>query len=194
MCRKSVQKREKSNYPPHPPLKLNEDQERSVLEFIQNGFTSGNYVTQREILNLVEERFQKTVTSGWLASFLDRWQDHIIRTVVKPQEQLRLQIPREYLNDYISLIKTYTPLVPAELIFNLDETGLSDWEERKAKPVIIQSHASQTALHYPIDRTVRHHTLLCCVSASGDAYCPFLSLPVQTQQGFLRRVSGRILT
>jgi hypothetical protein len=43
-----------------------------------------------------------------------------------PQEQLRLRIPREYLNDYISLIKEYVLLVPAELIFNLDETGLSD--------------------------------------------------------------------
>jgi hypothetical protein len=128
-------------------------------------------------LNLVEERFQQTVTYGWLALFLDRWQDNIIRTVVKPQEQLRFQIPREYLNDYISLIKTSTPLVPVELIFNLDETGLSDAEERKAKPVIIPSHASQTALHYPIDRTIRHHTLLCCVSASGDAYCPLLVAP-----------------
>jgi hypothetical protein len=43
-----------------------------------------------------------------------------------PQEQLRLRILREYLNGYISLIKEYVPLVPAELIFNLDETGLSD--------------------------------------------------------------------
>jgi hypothetical protein len=52
----------------------------------------------------------------------------IIRTTVVPQEQLRLRIPPEYLNEYISLIKEYVSLVPAELIFNLDETGLSDWE------------------------------------------------------------------
>jgi hypothetical protein len=69
------------------------------------------------------------------------------------------------------------PLVPAELIFNLGETGLSDWEERKTKPVIILSHASSSTLHYPIDRAIRHHTLHCCVSASGDAYSPLLLAP-----------------
>jgi hypothetical protein len=69
------------------------------------------------------------------------------------------------------------PLVPAELIFNSDETGLYDWEERKTKPVIIPSHASSSTLHYPIDRAIRHHALLCCVSASGDAYSPLFIAP-----------------
>jgi hypothetical protein len=58
------------------------------------------------------------------------------------------------------------------LIFNLDKTGLSECEERKTKPVIIPSHASSPTLRYPIDRAIRHHTLLCCVSESGDAYSP----------------------
>jgi hypothetical protein len=135
---------------------------------------SGKYVTQREILSFVEEHFQKTVTYGWLASFLERWEGIVIRTTVVPQEQLRRRIPREYQNDYISLIKEYVPLVPGELIFNLDETGLSDWEERKTRPVIIPSHTSPSTLHYPIDRAISHHALLCCVSASGDAYSPLL--------------------
>jgi hypothetical protein len=73
-----------------------------------------------------------------------------------PQEQLRPRIPREYLNDYISLIKEDVPLVPVELIFNLDETGLFDWEERETKPMIIPSHASFSTLHYTIDRAIRH--------------------------------------
>jgi hypothetical protein len=63
------------------------------------------------------------------------------------------------------------------LIFNLDETGLSDWEEWKTTPVIIPSHASSSTLHYPIGRAIRHHNLLCCVSASGDAYSPLLIAP-----------------
>jgi hypothetical protein len=62
-----------------------------------------------------------------VAFFLERREGIVIRTTVVPQEQLRLGIPCEYLNDYISLIKEYVPLVPAELIFDLNETGLSDW-------------------------------------------------------------------
>jgi hypothetical protein len=62
-------------------------------------------VTQREILSLVEEHFQKTVTYGWLASLLEGQEGVVIRAIVVPQEQLRLWIPHEYLNDHISLIK-----------------------------------------------------------------------------------------
>jgi hypothetical protein len=112
-----------------------------------------------------------------LASFLERWEGIVIRTTVVLQKQLRLRIPREHLNDYIPLIKEYVPLVPAELIFNLDETGLSGWEERKTKPVVIPSHASSSTLHYPADRAIRHHTLLYCASASGDAYSALLIAP-----------------
>jgi hypothetical protein len=43
------------------------------------------------------------------------------------------------------------PLVPAELIFNWDETGLSDWEEWKMKPVIIPLYVFSLILYYPID-------------------------------------------
>jgi hypothetical protein len=108
-----------------------------VLNFIRHGFSAGNYVTQREVLSFVAESFGKIVTHDWLSSFLDRWSDQFTQTVVSPQEQLRLQIPRSFLYDYIRLIQTYVPLVLTELIFNLDETGLSDWEERKSKPVIV---------------------------------------------------------
>jgi hypothetical protein len=113
--------------------------------------------------------------------------------IVVSQEQLRLGIPRECLNDYISLIKEYVPLVPAEVIFNLDETGLSDWEERKTKPVIIPSHASSSNLHYETDRAIRHHTSPCCVSASGDAYSPFLIAPhPKARRIFEKGIRGNI--
>jgi hypothetical protein len=151
-------------------------------------------VTQREILSFVEEHFQKTVTYGSLASFLERWEAIVIRTTVVLQQQLRLRIPHEYLNDYISLIKEYVRLVLAELIFNLDKTGLSDCEERKTKAVIIPSHAASSTLYYPIDRAILHHTLFCCVSASGDTDSLSLSLLIQKRTEFLRRVSERILT
>jgi hypothetical protein len=32
---------------------------------------------------------------------------------------------------------------------------------------------------------VRHHTLLCCVTASGDSYCPMLITPTASARKFL---------
>jgi hypothetical protein len=85
-----------------------------------------------------------------------------------------LQAARLYLEQDIVWIKTWAPLVPAEPIFNLDETGLSDGEERKPKRVLILATTEDSRLHDPVDRGIRHQTLLCCISASGDACCPLL--------------------
>jgi hypothetical protein len=147
---------------PHRLLTLEEDQEIFVLDFTRHEVSEGNYMTQREVLSFVAESFGKTVTHGWLSSFLGPWSDHITQTVVLPQEQLRLQIPRSFLDDYIRIIQTYIPLVPTELIFNLDETGLSDWEERKSTPVIVPSDATGTQCI--IRLTAVFAITLCCAA------------------------------
>jgi hypothetical protein len=126
---------------------------------------AGNYVMQREVLNLVETEFQKMVIYGGLDSFLSRPPDEIQRVIVTPQEHPRRQIPRSHLDRFLALITSWVLLVPAELIFNLDETGLSGWEERKPKPVLIPTTVENADLHYPVDRGIRHQTLLCCISA-----------------------------
>jgi hypothetical protein len=63
-----------------------------------------------------------------------------------------MEVPRHFLDDYLQLIKKYVPLVWSELIFNIDECGFSDWEEKKQKSVIILAETHGTALYYPINR------------------------------------------
>jgi hypothetical protein len=46
--------------------------------------------------------------------------------IVALGELPRLQVPRHYLNQYIELITMYVPVVPAELIDDMHQTGLSD--------------------------------------------------------------------
>jgi hypothetical protein len=94
--------------------------------------------------------------------------------IVSPQELTRLQILRRYLQGYIELLRVYVPLVSSELIFDLDETGLSDWEERNLKPIPMSAECENRQLHYSVDRRIRHQMLICGISASGDAYCPLL--------------------
>jgi hypothetical protein len=58
--------------------------------------------------------------------FLVRHADRVCRAVVSPQEKPRLEIPRTLLDRYLALIKEYIPLVPTELMLNIDESGFSD--------------------------------------------------------------------
>jgi hypothetical protein len=99
-----------------------------------------------------------------LYSFLSRHSQDVKRATISPQELRCLQIPRRYLQGYIDLLRTYVPLVPSELLFNIDETGLSDWEKRQPKPVLVNAECENQQLHYPVDRGIRQQTLVCWIS------------------------------
>jgi hypothetical protein len=59
-------------------------------------------------------------------------------------------------------------------MLDIDESGFSDWEERKAKGVLIPTRLRESTLHYHVNKSIRHQTLICCTRAAGDAYCPLL--------------------
>jgi integrase len=166
--RKIRSKAEKKPKPPYRPAALNEDQTAAVVAFIENGHRTRNYVTQRDVLGFIETNFQKCLRYQCMASFLKKHANLIGRSAIRPQENVRLKVPHEYLDQYIRLIKEYVPLVPTELLFNIDESCFSDWEERKPKCVLIPTEAREATLHYPASRKIRHQTLLCCVTAARD--------------------------
>jgi hypothetical protein len=155
---------------PDRPRALDPDQVVDIVRFIRERFGSQNYATQRDVLNCVEERFNKTLTYGRMKRFLDRHKSEVSVVTGK----VRLEIPRSYLEEYLKLIKKVVSIVPTELLSNLDETGFSEWENRKREPVLVPTRKQESTLHYPVDRSVRHHALLCCVTASGDSYCLML--------------------
>lgn len=105
-------------------------------------------------------------------TFIGRHQDSIKKTVISPQEDLRLTVPRICLIQYLDLIKVLIQIRAAELIYNIDEIGLSDWEERKPKTVIVPEEIDTGNLHYPVNRGIKHVTLLIKVSGGGNAYFP----------------------
>jgi hypothetical protein len=163
---------------PHRPLVFDPDQEVDIVRFIREWFGSQNYATQKDVLHYVEEQFNKTITEGWMKRFLDQHKSEVSGATVAPQEKVRLVVPRCYLEEYLTLAKKIVPIVALELLFNLDETELSESENRRSKPVLVRTQEQESlTLHYPVHRSVRHYTLLCCATASGDSYCPVLIAP-----------------
>jgi hypothetical protein len=82
---------------------------------------------------------------------LQRRSQQIVQQILSPQEQPGLQVPRAHLDEYIALIQTLVPLVPAELIHNLDETNLNDCEECRDKRVLVPAHVAESAFYYLVD-------------------------------------------
>ena len=83
-------------------------------------------------------------------------------------------VPRAYLEQHIMLMKSTVENKLSELVFNLDEVGSSDWEDRKPKNVIVPRLVSPDDVYHAVSRRYRHITLLACVSAAGDALTPMI--------------------
>jgi hypothetical protein len=80
------------------------------------------------------------------------------------RENVKLEISREYSDQYIKLIKLikkYIRLVPTERLFNIDESGFSDSEEGKPNRILIPIKAKPTTLHFPPSRKIHHQTPVC---------------------------------
>jgi hypothetical protein len=60
-------------------------------------------------------------------------------------------------------------------MFNLDETGLSDWKDSKPKPVLVPTDLADSMIHYPGNSPMRYQASPYCISTSEDACCPFLA-------------------
>jgi hypothetical protein len=159
------------------PFSLTKEQENAVIQEIVNRTRNEIYFTQAELGRWVAETVAVSVSGGWVRSFLRRNADRLCTKVLDPKESPRLQVPRKWLTQYIELIKKIVPLIALDLLFNLDETGLSDWEDRGPLEVVVPREYEGQRLSYPVSRSVKHQSLMCLINAAGDAYCPLLIVP-----------------
>jgi hypothetical protein len=107
-------------------------------------------------------------------SFVLRHSDEIFKTKSTPQEQQRLQVPRMLLERTVWNLKEDIQRYVCELVFNLDEVGISDWEDRKAKTVIVPVTMSGQTIHHDISRTVTHISVIACVSTAKESLALYI--------------------
>jgi hypothetical protein len=61
-----------------------------------------------------------------------------------------------------------------ELAFDLDKVGISDWEDRKTKAVIVPLTMRGQTIHHEISRTVKHISVSACVSTTEESLTPYI--------------------
>jgi hypothetical protein len=60
-----------------------------------------------------------------------------------------------------------------ELVFNLDEIGMSEWDNRKEKKVIIPATMDGQTIHHRASRNVRHISIITYITAVGESMTPY---------------------
>jgi hypothetical protein len=136
-------------------------------------------VTRKEIKDHSTSQFHVPITRGWVNSFVLRYPGKIVQTKSSPQEEQCLQGPQVFLERTVSNVNEDVQGCTAELVFNLDEVGISDWEDRKARKVVVSYRRpcatirSQT-IQYGISRKVKHISVIACVFAAGESLTSYI--------------------
>jgi hypothetical protein len=62
----------------------------------------------------------------------------------------------------------------AELVFNLAEIGMSEWEDRQERKVIVPRTMDGQTIHHRESRSVRHISIITCITAGGESLTPYI--------------------
>jgi hypothetical protein len=54
-------------------------------------------------------------------------------------------------------------------VFNLDDVGISDWEDRKTKVIILPGAMLAQTIHHGVSRNVKYTSVIACLSAAGES-------------------------
>jgi hypothetical protein len=87
---------------------------------------SGQFPAKCGLLAEAQRYYGKILAYGWVQTFLARHTEEITRRTIRPQENLRFQVPQQFLNDYLDLIRFHITGMNPRLVDNIDETGCSD--------------------------------------------------------------------
>jgi hypothetical protein len=60
-----------------------------------------------------------------------------MKTIGMSQEGPQLHVARIFLDEIIRVMKEAVHMRPSDLVFNLDEVGISEWEDWKSKRAVV---------------------------------------------------------
>jgi hypothetical protein len=156
----------------HPGLA--EDREREILGWIEKCATKSRPITRLNLREHVATEYDVPAKRGWVNSFIRRHIGELCVAKSSPQEAQRLEIPRCFLEQTLAYIAQFVHGRPTELVFNLDQVGISEWEDRKPQKVLVAKSMSDQTVHHKVNRNLRHVLVIACVSAAGESLIPYI--------------------
>jgi hypothetical protein len=107
-------------------------------------------------------------------SFLLRYSDELETTTNSAQENSRLEVPQEFLRETLRCMNDAVQDCLRDLVLDLDEVGVSDWEDRKSKQVVVSAAFNDQTIHHGINRNLKHITIVTYVISSGEYLMPYI--------------------
>jgi hypothetical protein len=141
-------------------LAVDAESDANILAWIQKQAEKNAAVTRTDIKNHCHEVCWLEVSRGWVDSFILRHSAELTEKKSSTQEEPRLQVPRIFLEKTIRSMHETLEGCPVDLVFDLDEVGISDWEDRKPKKVVVPIALAAHNIHHRISRNVKHISIV----------------------------------
>jgi hypothetical protein len=111
--------------------------------------------------------FEEPKSRGRHFAFDEDSEEEILTWIEERAERSRSvtrKVPRVFLDETICYLREFVQVMKEELVFDLDEVGMSDWEDRKDKKVVVPAALDSQMIYHRVSRNVRHISIIACIS------------------------------
>jgi hypothetical protein len=85
-----------------------------------------------------------------------------------------LRVRRVFLDQKVQDLNEHFQVWITELAFNLSKVGISDWEDRKTRKVVISPTIGRRSVRRGISRKLKHISAITCISAAGKSFISYI--------------------
>jgi hypothetical protein len=126
-----------------------------------------------ELLDVFQDHFTIVIIADTL-SHRPRNIESVKSLLVIPTEAERIAVDRTALAEWYADLGRRISGMPCEFLFNVNETGCSDFGDRRETTVLVPSIYKACSVRIPVEGHAKRSTLMACIAADGDRARPFV--------------------
>lgn len=160
-------------YDGRPTILSNEEIEilQNKIKELHSSFPP-KYPTYAEILDMINEMFNKTIRIDTLRKMVNSNWNHIFKTCTgKAMDSDRVEVSINDIESNLMELRQAIQNVPINFCFNIDEMGHSEFADAVIKTVIVPINYEHEEAQIPVDRSGKHASCIACISPKG-LFCP----------------------
>lgn len=161
---------------PGRPRSIPAEVERKLFLYIEENAIC-HPVTISDIQNYLQNVHNIDIGANTLRKYLKRSGLFQLKKV-EAIEAERLRVTADSLNSYFNRLRLALDGLPADMVFNLDESGFDMFADARKKWVVLPKGSD--VCYYGVERNEKRVTLLGCISAAGSSLRPLAVLSRQT--------------
>jgi hypothetical protein len=135
-------------------------------------FQWNNPISYPELLDVLQYHFRIVISADTLRHRI-RNIDSVKSLLGIPTEAERVAVDCATLAEWNADLGRRIAGVPRQFVFNVDETGCSNFSDKRETTVLVPSTYEARSVRIPVDRHAKRSTLTTCIAADGDRARPF---------------------